>query len=529
MIQVGSQPTATNFGNMSIAKQDATITKFKNGTFNCLFATNVAEEGIDIPECDLVIRFDLYSSVIQYLQSKGRARQDKSKFINMVEEGNMQHENILQRAIRDANALRRFCSVLPEDRKVQDFVFDTATALECEMASEKVYEAPSTGARLTYANSLDVLARFTSSLTVIGESNPSPEYITTTSAGKFVADVILPDASPIRSVSGYAQRSKLLARCCAAFETCVKLHKKKYINDHFQSEFIKKVHKMRNARLAVSANKKDEYNMRIRPAIWQDLGHELPAKLFVTEIKLQDPVSAGPAVRSLLLLTRQSMPDLPEFPVFFGNGKSSEVKFTKSQKLLEVSEKEMRGLGSFTLRIFADIFSKDYDIQIEELPYYLGPRTSNDVGAVDDDEPKIDWDLVETVQEKEFLSWEGAPEDFFEDKFVIDPWDGGRKFAIHGINKSLRPTDPTPPGVPEPRARGYRISEKNIKEYSNSLWSNSRKKFQLKDDQPVVTAELLPLRRDILDDFEIDEEIGNRCYVILEPLKVSPVSWIPSI
>ncbi|XP_031496994.1 serine/threonine-protein kinase prp4-like isoform X15 [Nymphaea colorata] len=40
---------------------------------NLLFAINVAEEGLDIQTCCLIICFDLPSTVASYIQSKGRA------------------------------------------------------------------------------------------------------------------------------------------------------------------------------------------------------------------------------------------------------------------------------------------------------------------------------------------------------------------------------------------------------------------------------------------------------------------------
>ena len=109
-------------------------------------------------------------------------------------------------------------------------------------------------------------------------------------------------------------------------------------------------------------------------------------------------------------------------------------------------------------------------------------------------------------------------------KLVTDPYDGGRKLIIKGVDESKRPSDPTPEGVPESRSRAYRSVEPTIKEYSNSLYQKSRQKVQWREDQPVVKAELLSLRRNLLDEFQVDEEVNKDCFVILEPLKVSPVS-----
>lgn len=48
-------------------------------------ATSVAEEGLDIRQCNVVIRFDLAKTVLAYIQSRGRARKPGSDYILMVE------------------------------------------------------------------------------------------------------------------------------------------------------------------------------------------------------------------------------------------------------------------------------------------------------------------------------------------------------------------------------------------------------------------------------------------------------------
>ncbi|KAH6894613.1 hypothetical protein B0T10DRAFT_436261 [Thelonectria olida] len=519
---VGSQPMKSNLGNMSFRDQVLTLQRFKKGEINCLFATPVAEEGIDIPECDLVVRFDLYNSVIQYLQSKGRARQDNSRYISMVEEGNTRQLRSLRQANRDATVLRRFCSALPADRKLQDQTIDADAAAKFEEAGQKVFEIPSTGARLTFAHSLEVLARFVSSVSP-AEMSLKPEYIVTTYGSRFQSDVILPDSSPLKSMQGYPQRNKMLARCSAAFETCVTLIQKKYIDDHLQPIFARKLPAMRNARLAVSANKKSDYNMLLRPRVWSDLGTKVPSELSATVIALDTPHALGRKTRPLLLLSRQKLPQVPDIQLYFANGLSSLAKCTILDEPLQVSPDEIAGLSKFTLQVFRDVFSKEYEAEPAELPYFLAPCIVDHEHVVSGQEAQVDWETVKVVKENDVLDWQGQPEEFFLNKFVTDPQDGGRKLVINGINKSLKPSDPTPEGVPEPRSRGYRLVEKTIKQYSNSFWVKSRQKIQWRDDQPVVNAEILPLRRNLLDEYQVDEDVNNKCFIILEPLRVSPL------
>lgn len=71
---------------MTDVEQRIILDSFRNDEFNILIATSVAEEGLDIPSCDLVIRFDsLGDNLRVYVQSRGRARQQDSKFIMLVE------------------------------------------------------------------------------------------------------------------------------------------------------------------------------------------------------------------------------------------------------------------------------------------------------------------------------------------------------------------------------------------------------------------------------------------------------------
>eukprot|EP01038_Epipyxis_sp_PR26KG_P010334 gene10334-13884_t len=61
-----------------------TLIKFKSGKFNILFATDVAEEGLDVRACQLVINFDLPSTLKSFIQRRGRARAHSSRIIALV-------------------------------------------------------------------------------------------------------------------------------------------------------------------------------------------------------------------------------------------------------------------------------------------------------------------------------------------------------------------------------------------------------------------------------------------------------------
>ncbi|GLA21175.1 Dicer-like protein 1 [Aspergillus niger] len=97
--------------NITFRQQFISLVKFRTGEINCLFATSVAEEGLDIPDCNLVVRFDLYQTLIQYVQSRGRARHFNSTYASMVERGNLEHEQRLLE-VQDAEQPRYLLATL---------------------------------------------------------------------------------------------------------------------------------------------------------------------------------------------------------------------------------------------------------------------------------------------------------------------------------------------------------------------------------------------------------------------------------
>jgi ERCC4-related helicase len=80
------------------------------GHCNLLVATDVAQEGLDMPKCNFVIRYNFVSNEIGTVQSRGRARAPESECYLIVEEGsinelrefkNLQREHFMMQALED--------------------------------------------------------------------------------------------------------------------------------------------------------------------------------------------------------------------------------------------------------------------------------------------------------------------------------------------------------------------------------------------------------------------------------------------
>ncbi|XP_062874971.1 probable ATP-dependent RNA helicase DHX58 isoform X2 [Trichomycterus rosablanca] len=77
----------TGPNHMTQREQKDTIQKFRDGTLNLLISTTVAEEGLDIPECNVVIRYGLLTNEIAQQQASGRARAKDSVYSVVAKAG----------------------------------------------------------------------------------------------------------------------------------------------------------------------------------------------------------------------------------------------------------------------------------------------------------------------------------------------------------------------------------------------------------------------------------------------------------
>ncbi|KAK6586892.1 hypothetical protein PZA11_000182 [Diplocarpon coronariae] len=526
--KVGTRSGDAGDLNQSFRDQVLTMSNFRKGAINCLFATSVAEEGLDVPDCNLIMRFDLYTTLIQYIQSRGRARHQNSRYIHMHEAGNAEHQQIMLEVRKNENILKQFCEAMPADRKLTGNDFDMDHFLAKEK-NHRIYKTP-TGAKLTYKMSLTVLSNFVDSLPHAQDTNLQVEYVITVQNKQFLCETILPEGSPVRGAIGRPCSTKQVAKCSAAFETCLALAKGRYLDEYLLPTFTKQLPAMRNALLAVDSKKREVYEMKTKPVLWSVGG--IPKELFGTYLILDTPEVLGRPSQPLILLTRSRLPQLPSFFLHFGSDRHSLVGWVSLKNPIKVTPEVMAQVNTFTICIFDDVFSKLYESDLSKMPYFLAPGMPLDkVDADTGVSSVIAWNILKTVEDHSIKwaenpwdnkCWQTEPDDFFQDKYVVDPYDGSRKLWIVGVSPGHVPLGPVPPNTAA--RQGTRKNNDNIMEYSCSLWAKARARRIFDTTQRVFEAELISLRRNLLDEFDTpEEETPKKCFVILEPLKISPL------
>ncbi|KAJ5159977.1 Dicer-like protein 1 [Penicillium canariense] len=532
-------------GNVTYRRQFEVRGNFQDGNINCLFATAVAEEGLDIPDCNLVVRFDLYNTLIQYIQSRGRARHANSTYAIMIEADNEIHKRRVQE-VRDSEILMRsFCKTLPKDRLLRgpDYDVDLQTVLG-RQKGKRTYTILSTGAKLTYGHAIDILGRYAASLKYQAKDknrnqnpNQNPDcahvsYAMVSNAEKFICEVILPEMSPIRGVIGALESSKAMAKGSAAFDTCMLLRKNNLLDGHFRPVYHRHLPTMRNTKLAIDSKNQHEYDRRCKPSLWTYQIGTIPILLYAIVICFSPSKPLTRTHANLILLTREQLPTFPRFPLYLDDDIETMIQTVCIESPIAVSSPQIASFNDFTVSVFRDVFHKTFDSVPETFPYWLAPARQ-DTDPIDPTELPttiIDWKVLSFVEEHREWKWseDMDPESLLE-RFLYDPWSGKYRYFPLLVDRNLRPSDTPPDHVPRRRDANMQ----NILNYSLSLGKEARSLFldHCSWNQPVLQAEMVSLRRNFLDKASEEERSDHKlCVVCPEVVMLSaiPLSTVTS-
>ncbi|KAI3454609.1 hypothetical protein Pfo_011272 [Paulownia fortunei] len=214
-----------NSQEMRTSQMQDTIARFRDGRVTVLVATSVAEEGLDIRQCNVVIRFDLAKTVLAYIQSRGRARKPGSDYILMVERGNLSHVAFLKNARNSEETLRKEAI----ERTDISHLKDTGSINSGEAIAGTVYQVESTGAVVSLNSAVGLIHFYCSQLPSDRYSILHPEFIMERhekpgSPTEYSCKLQLPCNAPFEKLEGPPCRSMRLAQQAVCLAACKKLH-----------------------------------------------------------------------------------------------------------------------------------------------------------------------------------------------------------------------------------------------------------------------------------------------------------------
>ncbi|TYH62950.1 hypothetical protein ES332_D07G156200v1 [Gossypium tomentosum] len=214
-----------NSQEMRTGQMQDTIAKFCDGRVTLLVATSVAEEGLDIRQCNVVIRFDLAKTVLAYIQSRGRARKPGSDYILMVERGNLSHATFLRNARNSEETLRKEAI----ERTDLSHLKDTSRLISVDMVPGTVYQVESTGAIVSLNSAVGLVHFYCSQLPSDRYSILRPEFIMKKhekpgGPTEYSCKLQLPCNAPFEELEGPMCSSMRLAQQAVCLAACKKLH-----------------------------------------------------------------------------------------------------------------------------------------------------------------------------------------------------------------------------------------------------------------------------------------------------------------
>jgi endoribonuclease Dicer len=507
----------TGSGSISIRQQEETMQQFKIGAINVLFTTSVGEEGIDIPQCNIVVRFDLSNTTIQYIQGRGRARMKDSIYAHMIERHNPLHRDNVEFCIADAKYIKDYCQQLPADR-----MLGKGTKLAQMLARESSYRSFTTSAGVccNFSNCLVILSRYASSLYHIGattsetyeevlqEDSDDPTF-------QYVVRLEVVGESIVKGAKGEPRPNKILAKRSAAFECVVKLRAAGLLDDNLDSKF-KRTRRVER-RMAVN-ERKHPYDMISKPRLWTESLGVAPDTLYATTIDFEPASPLASPLAPMVMLTRVPLPTFPNFPIFLEDDIQTDV-VTRSVGSFAIQPSELEALTCYTLNaVFQDVFNKRYEHDASKMAYWLVPRNCSGGEAATLD-AVVDFNQMKASAHPRGEWKDNADASKWCNAWLVDPLSGKHHYITETVVNGVSIHDPEPleflPKI------GKKREQQSIIDFTDSHWrKDERNKFTKRRDgtQPVLKAEEQSLRRNFLDKPTEQEKQRLTRWIAPEPL-----------
>lgn len=478
---------------LGLQRQEEVLQKFRSRECNLLVATSVVEEGIEVPRCNLVVRFDPPENFRAYVQSKGKAKAAGSRYFVLVP-----HDES-SRFLGDLHDYRTTEQILLERSHVEDTTIEEevdaayADSLKPAYKPLDAEDAP----RVTMSTAIALVNRYCAKLpsdtfTRLTPISSMAEVETEGSEDTlYSCSLRLPINSPLRQcIVGDPMPSKLLAKQAAALKTCEELHKMGELDDNlvpqgkeamrlaldqgsagrFPEEDVqpggprpgttkrrqyydKKVSEvLKGKRVAES----DEFHLY---AFSMKLTCPIPEEQNTRGRKIHDPADTS---RGFGLVTSRRIPLICSFPVFTRSGEVTVELEHVSSDIGPLTSRQVCDLTTFHRYTFTNV------LRLEKYPMTFNPEGDAcsflvvPINAVKptDGQPgstTIDWQFVERICEEEKFMPRRVPEEerelfvFKEDDYldtVVTPWyrnlDKPQFFYVAEICHDLNPLSDFP-------------------------------------------------------------------------------------
>ncbi|KAF6212369.1 hypothetical protein GE061_012891 [Apolygus lucorum] len=427
-------------------KQEDVLKRFRMRECNLVVATSVLEEGIELPRCNLVVRFDPVVDYRSHAHSKGRARQQNSYYIVLIE--SLALENFLHTYAKhictEEILLGRCASDEPSLREEMDA--DLYNRLVPEVKPLPGDSNPS----VMLSSAIALVNRYCAKLPSDTFTRLAPIWdtkkILCNGSTMFYTSIRLPINSPVKeTILGHPMPTKVLAKRMAALETCRRLHArgeldnnlepigKEAFNFGMEEDDLTPANWDPNIPRPGTTKSRQYYYKRIadclnncRPNagvpcilynISMTLTCPLPEEQNTRGRKLHPPELAPQAFG---ILTRKPIPKICPFPIFTRSGEV-QVSLQKCSSTVMLTERHVETISAFLNFTFTSVlrlqkYLMSFDPQATENSFYIVPtRKDQESGII-----QVDWEFLELIYERRDDNPRIVPEEERK-KFEFDP------------------------------------------------------------------------------------------------------------
>ncbi|KAF9025151.1 P-loop containing nucleoside triphosphate hydrolase protein [Hymenopellis radicata] len=437
------------------------VLAFRQKKVNLLIATNVAEEGLDFPACDLVIRFDKVQHLVGYVQSRGRARNKASTFIIMVQSDDTEYLKKFNSLSSSEPALKTLYQTRAETLKQKETVEpiddEDDDIDDADLQARARYVVPGTGAFLTYDNAVNLIGYLCALIPVDKYTSPQlPEYTDHhSSVLRLPACLPLPPEDLV--FKGPLRHSKKEAKRAVAFMAVKRLHQLDVLDDYLLPVANKR-----------GKGTRDLEGRRLMP---------LSAVPVIMDVIVRDPWTMGEALWLHVVYVDDhpvgglvTGTDLPPVAV----RSHDYLAETRASMRLDLDDRERSVMDRFTrLAIWHINTAKDIN---SPLSLFLVPITDQH----DPDFPAMERLLSNPYGDPD---WSLVTEESCDRCMIVNINERGRPYLLRRIRRDLSPQSPLP--------ADSKISFATYYEYWKDRWTRDKWTPLIPTDGPLIEVSRL--------------------------------------
>jgi endoribonuclease Dicer len=324
----------------------------------------------------------------------------------MAERGNDAHRRILSDCTKLSIEMQSWTERLfhdPGSSVPPRSLHETSNPYHSESeddVSDDYIKDPTTSGRIYLQDAITVVYRLAANLGNINDEQADPslfEYEKSQEAAgtspTYVCTVILPPGSPVSKVSGPSCMSVPHARRAACYQACVELFDRNVLDyrlfplstnyiGHQSATSIPSGQTGPHLNTAdINISPPDPHTEtkafgthcypRKKPDFWDQSGTGNFDCLYPTVITTDYSDDSSHPYSPLMILTRQPLPHLPSFRLFFSNIPGV-VHLTQGASF-KVDEEHLEDLHQYTIRICRAIANKPFTCPLEKMQYFFAP------------------------------------------------------------------------------------------------------------------------------------------------------------